>query len=43
VSTAKYFVPRLLGPFCRADPGIDVTLEIGNRDGVLERLSRNRG
>ena len=42
VSTAKYFVPRLLGPFCHVYPGIDIALEIGNRDGVLERLAGNR-
>ncbi|MFM9967813.1 MAG: LysR substrate-binding domain-containing protein, partial [Burkholderiales bacterium] len=38
VSTAKYFVPRLLGPFCRRFPEIDVALEIVNRDQVVERL-----
>lgn len=42
VSTAKYFVPRLLGPFCHVYPGIDIALEIGNRDGVLERMAGNR-
>jgi DNA-binding transcriptional LysR family regulator len=42
VTTAKYFVPRLLGPFCRRYPGIAITLEIANRDQVLERLAENR-
>lgn len=42
VSTAKYFVPRLLGPFCQRHPGIDVTLEVANRDSILERLADNR-
>jgi DNA-binding transcriptional LysR family regulator len=42
VSTAKYFIPRLLGPFCHIHPGVDVALEISNRDGVLERLAANR-
>lgn len=41
VSTAKYFVPRLLGEFCAAHPGIDVALEVLNRDGVIERLRDN--
>ena len=41
VSTAKYFMPRLVGSFCRAHPAIDVSLEILNRDGVLERLRQN--
>lgn len=38
VSTAKYFVPRLIGSFCRKHPAIDVSLEILNRDGVVNRL-----
>lgn len=42
VSTAKYFVPRMLGPFCRRYPEIDVALEILNRDSVVERLAQNR-
>lgn len=42
VSTAKYFVPRMLGPFCKMYPEIDVALEIANRDGIVERLVNNR-
>lgn len=41
VSTAKYFVPRLLGKFCKRYPEIDVSLEILNRDGVVARLRNN--
>jgi len=41
VSTAKYFVPRLLGSFCAAFPEIDVALEVLNRDGVVRRLREN--
>lgn len=41
VTTAKYFVPRLLGPFCDLYPGIDVSLEVGNRDAIIERLANN--
>jgi LysR family transcriptional regulator, low CO2-responsive transcriptional regulator len=41
VSTAKYFVPRLLGSFCAALPDIDVALEVLNRDGVVRRLRDN--
>lgn len=41
VSTAKYFVPRLLGAFCAEHPGVDVALEVLNRDGVIERLRQN--
>ncbi len=41
VSTAKYFMPRLLGRFCKRHPSIDVSLEILNRDGVVQRLRDN--
>lgn len=41
VSTAKYFVPRLLGTFCKHYPEIDVALEVLNRDGVVARLRQN--
>jgi DNA-binding transcriptional LysR family regulator len=42
VSTAKYFVPRLLGTFCARHPGVDIALEVANRDQVLARLAENR-
>ena len=42
VTTTKYFMPRLLGPFCSQFPNIDISLEVVNRDGLLERLSRNQ-
>ncbi|MEZ5738067.1 MAG: LysR family transcriptional regulator [Burkholderiaceae bacterium] len=38
VSTAKYFVPRLLGGFCHHYPDIDIALEVLNRDAIVERL-----
>jgi DNA-binding transcriptional LysR family regulator len=41
VSTAKYFVPRLLGSFCQRYPEIDIALEVLNRKGVIERLEKN--
>ncbi len=41
VSTAKYFMPRLIGRFCKKYPAIDVALEILNRDGVVQRLENN--
>lgn len=41
VSTAKYFIPRLLGTFCAAHPGIDIALEVLNRDRVVQRLTDN--
>ncbi len=42
VSTAKYFIPRLLGAFCAEHPEIEVALEVLNRDGVVQRLRENR-
>lgn len=41
ITTAKYFVPRLLGEFCRRHPGIGVSLEVSNRDQCLARLKEN--
>ena len=41
VSTAKYFMPRLIGTFCKKYPEIDVSLEILNRDGVVQRMRDN--
>lgn len=41
VTTAKYFVPRLLGEFCRQYPEVEVALEVANRDQVVARLSEN--
>lgn len=42
VSTAQYFVPRLLGTFCAKYPEIDIALEVLNRDGVVQRLRDNQ-
>lgn len=41
VSTAKYFVPRLLGHFCARHPDVEISLEVLNRDGVVQRLHDN--
>jgi LysR family transcriptional regulator, low CO2-responsive transcriptional regulator len=40
-TTAKYFVPRLLGTFHKQHPAIELQLNITNQAEVLERLSRN--
>jgi len=42
ITTAKYVIPRLLGPFCQLYPGIDVSLKVMNHESVLERLTNNR-
>ena len=41
ITTAKYFVPRLLGPFRHRYPEIKVSLQVTNRKLVLERLAEN--
>jgi DNA-binding transcriptional LysR family regulator len=41
ITTAKYFVPRLLGPFCQLYPGIDISLQVTNHSGIVDRLKEN--
>ena len=38
VSTAKYFVPRLIAAFSKENPRIEVTLSIGNRQTTIRQL-----
>jgi DNA-binding transcriptional LysR family regulator len=40
-TTGKYFAPRLLGEFVRRHPGIEVSLQIHNRQSLMDRLARN--
>jgi LysR family transcriptional regulator, low CO2-responsive transcriptional regulator len=42
ITTTKYFIPRVLAPFCDLYPGIDIALEITNHERVMERLSDNQ-
>jgi len=42
VTTAKYVVPRLLGPFCQQYPGIDVSLMVTNHEYIIDSLVNNR-
>lgn len=42
VTTAKYVIPRLLGPFCERHPGIDVSITVTNHERLLENLNDNR-
>jgi DNA-binding transcriptional LysR family regulator len=42
VTTAKYFLPRMLGAFCQRYPEIELELEITNRQKVIERLRANQ-
>jgi DNA-binding transcriptional LysR family regulator len=41
VSTAKYFIPKLLGRFCEQYPSVDIHLQVLNRDAVVARLESN--
>lgn len=41
-STAKYFIPRMLGPFCAKHPEVDIELQVLNRDGVVQRMRANQ-
>ena len=41
VSTAKYFLPRLLAGFQREHTGIDVRLVVSNREGLVRMLQSN--
>ncbi len=41
VSTAKYFMPRLLAGFARTHPGVDVQFVVGNREMLLQKLQDN--
>ena len=42
ITTAKYFVPRLLGSFCEQYPGIDVALKVTNHKEIQQRMSDNK-
>ena len=41
VSTAKYFMPKLLAKFSQAHPGIEVQFTVGNREALLQKLQDN--
>ncbi|MEL6470144.1 MAG: LysR substrate-binding domain-containing protein [Cyanobacteria bacterium J06623_4] len=41
ITTAKYFVPRLLGPFCQRYPGIDISLKVTNHQRLQESMAAN--
>ncbi len=41
VTTAKYFIPHLIGPFSEDHPKVDLSLKIGNREEILHRVERD--
>ncbi|MGB3651540.1 MAG: LysR substrate-binding domain-containing protein [Rivularia sp. (in: cyanobacteria)] len=42
ITTAKYFIPRLLGSFCQLYPGIEISLQVTNHEGIVERMTSNQ-
>lgn len=42
ITTAKYFIPRLLGEFTQKYPGIDVSLKVTNHQQIRERMQNNQ-
>lgn len=41
ITTAKYFIPRLLGSFCKSYPGIDIALQVTNHQEIQQRMLNN--
>ena len=41
ITTAKYFIPRLLGSFCQHYPGVDVALQVINHQEIQRRMLEN--
>jgi DNA-binding transcriptional LysR family regulator len=41
VSTAKYFMPKLLAKFSQDHPGVEVQFTVGNREALLQKLQDN--
>lgn len=39
VTTAKYFIPHLLGEFLKHYPDIDINFKVGNRQQIMDRLA----
>ncbi|MFP4009164.1 MAG: LysR family transcriptional regulator [Spirulinaceae cyanobacterium] len=42
VTTAKYFIPKLLGKFCQKYPGIDISLTVTNHHKLNHRMHNNQ-
>ncbi|WP_026079584.1 LysR family transcriptional regulator [Spirulina subsalsa] len=41
VTTAKYFVPRVLGSFCQRYPDVDIALQVTNHQKLVRRMQEN--
>lgn len=42
VTTAKYFVPRILGSFCQQYPAVEISLQVNNHQDLIQRMQENR-
>jgi DNA-binding transcriptional LysR family regulator len=42
ITTAKYFIPRILGSFCQQYQGIDVSLKVTNHEQIQGRMQENK-
>lgn len=42
ITTAKYFIPRLLGLFCQKYPDIDISLQFLNHENLQKRMLKNK-
>jgi len=42
ITTAKYFIPRLLGLFCQKYPDIDISLQFLNHENLQKRMLKNQ-
>ncbi|MGC9503668.1 LysR substrate-binding domain-containing protein [Baaleninema sp.] len=42
VTTAKYFVPRILGSFCQQYPDVDISLQVTNHQKLVRRMLDNQ-
>lgn len=41
ITTANCFAPEILGEFCQLYPGIEVALNVFNRDQIIDRIKNN--
>jgi len=42
ITTATYFIPRILGAFCQIYPDIDIALQVTNHKQIQERMLNNQ-
>ncbi|KUJ74593.1 LysR family transcriptional regulator [Thiomicrospira sp. XS5] len=42
ISTAQYFVPKVIHEFTQAYPDVTVIMRVGNKESLLERINQNK-